>query len=269
MRSHDAPAPAPAASNTLQDGGPRAWPTDIPQPAPANAPRVLRELTRRLERYLEAPAKWLPGLNLVNGSHRQQRIERRIACVQLVRAMAKYCDLRTLRLGVPGQDDWIDFKLSYFADQAGLDQRRAERALRDLQAAGLAKVRQQCERIETDDGERFKGHAAIKYLPARLFDAFGLGKWLRHERQRAHLRAQRNAARQHKQDRRAAQVAGQLLGAIGKGRGKSTPANDTEHQQAEYRRMLMLRAGSLKAQHPEWDRDACYAEASRQLRPPD
>lgn len=245
------------------------WPEDIPHPAPANTPRILRELKIRLARYFDAPAQWLPTLNLINGSPRQQRSERRTACVQLLRAMLKYCDLATLRLGVPGQQGWIDLTLAYLARQAGLELRRAERALHDLQAAGLTKVRPQCERIETEDGEYYKGHAAIKYLPVKLFEAFGLGSWLNHERQRAQLRAQRKRARQHKQDRRAAEMAAQLVGAVhGRARRPQRSRDDDSAQRADYERSLMLRAGQIKSQHMDWDRDACYAEARRQLRPP-
>ncbi len=46
----------------------RVWPADIPCPAPANSPRLLRELKLRLGRYLDTPQAWLPALNAANGS---------------------------------------------------------------------------------------------------------------------------------------------------------------------------------------------------------
>jgi hypothetical protein len=119
-----APTHAPRRRASLPE---RVWPADIPCPAPANSPRLLRELKLRLGRYLETPQAWLPALNAANGSRRQQRSERRIACVQLVRALVKFCDVSTLRIAVPAQSGWVDFTLPYLAEQAGLSVRRAER----------------------------------------------------------------------------------------------------------------------------------------------
>ncbi|KVP43456.1 hypothetical protein [Burkholderia ubonensis] len=244
----------------------RIWPENIPVPAPSNSPRILRTLSLRLERYLDRPARWLPALNAANGSRRQQRSERRIACAQLLRAMIKYCDLATLRVGIPAATGWVDLTLPFFADHAGLGVRRAERALRDLQTAGLAKVRRQCALQESSTGDRYKGLAAIKYLPPALFDAFGMRAWLQHERSRAHLRAQRRAAQQHKCERRAAAAA--LQAALPEKSSKRFVERDQASRLADYERSVMLCAAQLKSAHPEWGRDACYAEARRQLAPP-
>ncbi|KVP38361.1 hypothetical protein [Burkholderia ubonensis] len=244
----------------------RVWPEDIPTPAPPNSPRILRTLSLRLERYLDRPARWLPALNAANGSRRQQRSERRIACAQLLRAMIKYCDLATLRVGIPAATGWVDLTLPFFADQAGLGVRRAERALRDLQTAGVAKIRRQCALQESSAGDRYKGLAAIKYLPPALFDAFGMRAWLQHERGRAHLRAQRRVAQQHKRERRAAAAA--LQTSLPEKSSSRFVECDHARRLADYERSVMLRAAQLKSTHPEWDRDACYAEARRQLAPP-
>ncbi|KVK83858.1 Crp/Fnr family transcriptional regulator [Burkholderia ubonensis] len=244
----------------------RVWPEDIPTPAPPNSPRILRTLSLRLARYLDRPARWLPALNAANGSRRQQRSERRIACAQLLRAMIKYCDLATLRVGIPAATGWVDLTLPFFADQAGLGVRRAERALRDLQTAGLAKIRRQCALQESSAGDRYKGLAAIKYLPPALFDAFGMRAWLQHERSRAHLRAQRRAAQQHKRERRAAAAA--LQASLPEKSSSRFVERDHARRLVDYERSVMLCAAQLKSTHPEWDRDACYAEARRQLAPP-
>ncbi|WP_407712024.1 Crp/Fnr family transcriptional regulator, partial [Burkholderia contaminans] len=150
------------------------------------------------------------ALNAANGSRRQQRSERRIACVQLVRALVKFCDVSTLRIAVPAQSGWVDFTLPYLAEQAGLSVRRAERALRDLVTARLVKSRPQCEVAVGDEGPRYRGLAAIRYVTPALFEQFGLGKWLRHERTRAHLRAQRRRNAARKSERKAHASAGQL-----------------------------------------------------------
>ncbi|QPS42084.1 Crp/Fnr family transcriptional regulator (plasmid) [Burkholderia humptydooensis] len=223
-------------------------------------------MSLRLERYLDRPARWLPALNAANGSRRQQRSERRIACAQLLRAMIKYCDLATLRVGIPAATGWVDLTLPFFADQAGLGVRRAERALRDLQTAGLAKIRRQCALQESSAGDRYKGLAAIKYLPSALFAAFGMGAWLQHERSRAHLRVQRRAAQQYKRERRAAAAA--LVASLPEKSSKRFVERDHARRLADYERSVMLCAAQLKSIHPEWDRDTCYAEARRQLAPP-
>jgi len=262
-------APKPAAA--LPE---RIWPEDIPHPAPTSAPKLLRELKVRLGRYLDTPQAWLPRLNIANGSARQQRSERRIACVQLMRALVKFCDLVTLRVAAPGKDGWIDFTLPYLAEQAGLSVRRAERALRDLIRARLIKSRPQCEVQETEQGVRYRGFAAIKYLTPALFERFGLGKWLNHERTRAHLRAQRRRDAQRKRDRKSDAAAAQLAVQLGEqikniqSRVKRRPPSTDVGRQAELERAIQLRMGDLKMQYPDWDRDRCYRVARQQLAPP-
>jgi hypothetical protein len=60
-------------------------------------PRILLEMQGRLDAYLDDPSRHLPTLTAANGSDRQQRSERRVACVQLLRAMLSYLDLVSLR----------------------------------------------------------------------------------------------------------------------------------------------------------------------------
>ncbi|RXV64140.1 Crp/Fnr family transcriptional regulator [Burkholderia stabilis] len=252
----------------------RVWPADIPCPAPANSPRLLRELKLRLGRYLDTPQAWLPALNAANGSRRQQRSERRVACVQLVRALVKFCDVSTLRIAVPAQGGWVDFTLPYLAEQAGLSVRRAERALRDLVTARLVKSRPQCEVEISDEGPRYRGLAAIRYITPALFEQFGLGKWLRHERTRAHLRAQRRRDAARKRERKIGVGAGQLLtqltGKLAAARAKAAARGmlSESDRRSELERAVMIRAGELKATYPDWDRDRCFRVARNQLAPP-
>ncbi|WP_321867699.1 Crp/Fnr family transcriptional regulator [Burkholderia cenocepacia] len=252
----------------------RVWPTDIPCPAPANSPRLLRELKLRLGRYLETPQAWLPALNAANGSRRQQRSERRIACVQLVRALVKFCDVSTLRIAVPAQSGWVDFTLPYLAEQAGLSVRRAERALRDLVTARLVKSRPQCEVEVSDEGPRYRGLAAIRYVTPALFEQFGLGKWLRHERTRAHLRMQRRRDAARKRERKVGAGGGQLLAqltdklAAAQAKAAARGTLSESDRRAELERAVMIRAGELKATYPDWDRDRCFRVARNQLTPP-
>lgn len=87
-------APAPAHAPTPNEiGAPRG-----------NRPRILVEMQMRLDAYLDDPSRHLPTLNAANESVRQQRLERRTACVQLLRALLKYLDLVSLRVGIPQRD---------------------------------------------------------------------------------------------------------------------------------------------------------------------
>ncbi|UKD18033.1 hypothetical protein L3V59_41895 (plasmid) [Burkholderia aenigmatica] len=180
----------------------------------------------------------------------------------------------TLRVAVPGKDGWIDFTLPYLAEQAGLSLRRTERALHDLIRARLVKSRPQCEVQESEQGVRYRGFAAIKYLTPAIFEQFGLGKWLTHERTRAHLRAQRRRDAQRKRDRKASAAAVQIADQLGdklkeiQARVKRWPQSADVGRQAELERAIQLRMGELKMQHPDWDRDRCYRIARQQLAPP-
>ena len=259
-----------------------ALPPGLPNPPRTGAgghPRVLTELMHRLGRYLDAPDEWLPSLNRANGSTRQQRTERSVACMQLLRASLKYLDLLTLRVGIPATNGGMqNLTLPFLAEQAGLDQRRAERAMHDLQKARLTSVRPRCERI--NDGN-YRGLAAIRYLPLALFGAFGLAKWLRHERSKAALRQQMRAAADVKQRRRETRehARGQLWlaglkncvaqradrsrpGPTGRSGGMAVDA------EAGFERQIQIRAGQIKQADPSLDHETCFRLARQQLAPP-
>ena len=63
-------------------------------------PGILRELQGRVRQYYSAP-RYIPSLNAANGSKRQQRSERREACLLLLNAILEFTDLASLRCGVP------------------------------------------------------------------------------------------------------------------------------------------------------------------------
>jgi len=160
----------------------------------AKRPKVLTKLNERVRRYYRAPAETLPALNAANGSSRQQRSERREACLALLGGLIHYLDLVTLRVGIPQADGtFAGLKMEFLADVSGLGERRAERAIADLAAAGLITIHPLTKRL---DDCTYKGYAAIRAVSRALFEVFGLGKWLRHERDKA-------TARQRKQERKA------------------------------------------------------------------
>ncbi|WP_250480050.1 MULTISPECIES: hypothetical protein [unclassified Caballeronia] len=95
--------------------------------------KILTTLIDQLDAYLANPA-CLPSLNSASGHDRQQRLDRRTACVQLLRAHVKYLDLISVRVGIPQRDgSFMSLTLPFLAKQAGIGLRRAERAMRDLQ----------------------------------------------------------------------------------------------------------------------------------------
>jgi hypothetical protein len=181
-------------------------------------------------------------------------------------------------VGIPSTGGGMqNLTLPFLAGQAGLDQRRAERAMRDLQAAGLTSVRPRCER--TEDGN-YRGLAAIKYVPAALFGAFGLAKWLRHERSKAALRQQLRTAADANQRRRDTRDArehararlwleGMKKGMAERGGCARTASNGMGiDAAAEFERQVQIRAGQLKQGDPSLDHETCFRLARQQLAPP-
>ena len=146
-------------------------------------PGILRELQERLERYYSSP-NTLPSLRNANRSAqgRRMRSERREACLLLLKAIIAHTDLVSLRCGFPSKQGFISLTLDWLTDFTGLGFRRAERALADLKRANLITVSQ--PRQLQEDGT-WKGLAAVKAVNRLLFTAFGLGRRLQHEKQRA------------------------------------------------------------------------------------
>ncbi|WP_147431249.1 hypothetical protein [Thiocapsa rosea] len=119
-----------------------------------------------------------------DGDHkpRQMRSERREACCALLGAIAHYCDLPSLCLSVPQQDGTLlPIRMDTLAERAGLNLRRAERAMRDIVCGGLLTIHPRCELQE--DGS-YIGRAAIRVVPNALFGLFGLEARLEHDRRR-------------------------------------------------------------------------------------
>jgi len=164
-----------------------------PPPQHAARPKILLQLQERVRAYFDDP-KVLPSLNAANGSPRQQRSERREACLDLLGALVHYLDLATLRVGIPQADGTLQgLSLAFLAEKAGLGRRRAERACRDLRRAGLVNIHPRAQK--TEDGH-YRGLPAIRGVPEALFQVFGLSKWLQHERDKAVKRRRRDRRRQ-------------------------------------------------------------------------
>ena len=119
----------------------------IPPEKHANRPVILSRIITAIRKYYENP-NTLPLLNAANESDRQQRSERREACISLLGCILHYTDLVTLRVGIPQPDgSMAGLTLPFIADLSGLGERRAERAIHDLKAAGIITVHPICEKI--------------------------------------------------------------------------------------------------------------------------
>jgi hypothetical protein len=170
----------------------------VPPEKHAQRPQILKRVIEAIRKYYAKPDT-LPALNAVNESDRQQRSERREACVAILGCILHYTDLVTLRVGIPQADgSMAGLTMPYLAELSGLGERRAERAVADLKAAGIITVHAICEKL---DDLSYKGIAAIRTVTKHLFAALGLGKWLKHERQKA---ADRRAKKEAKRNAKAA-----------------------------------------------------------------
>jgi hypothetical protein len=165
----------------------------VPPEKHQDRPRILRKLEEKIRAYFDDPRKTIPSLDLANGKDRQQRSERREACLAVLGCMIHFLDLVTLRVGVPTPGGFRGLTVPYLAELSGLGERRTERALHDLVKAKLITVHPLCER---KDDHTFKGYAAIRTISATLFALFGLGRWLPHEREKAAARLRKKRRRQ-------------------------------------------------------------------------
>ena len=149
-------------------------------------PKIITKIINEVRQYYSDPASTIPSLNLANGSDRQQRSERREACLAVLSCLFHYLDLATLRVGIPQADtSFQGLSMPFIAERSGLSLRRAERAVSDLNKAGLITVHPLCEKI----GDTvYKGYAAIRTVSRKLFALFGLGGRLRFERDKASAR---------------------------------------------------------------------------------
>ena len=166
-------------------------------------PRILVRLQEAIEAYFNDPT-CLPMLNSANGSPRQQRSERRESSLAFLGTLIHYLDLATLRIGLPKEDGtFLGLSMEFLAERAGLGLRRAERACRDLVAAGILTI---SHRVEATADGGYRGLPAIREITTALFKVFGLEKWLQHEREKAAKRQKRRQQRQ--ENARAAADAG-------------------------------------------------------------
>lgn len=169
-----------------------------PPPSHKARPTILLRLGERLHDYYGTPQGTLPSLNLANGSDRQQRSERREACLIVLNALIHYLDLVTLRVGIPKANGEVTgLTVDFLVERTTLCKRRVERATRDLVNAGIIRVHPVTKR---DASGSYIGKGAIRTVTRTLFAVFGLEGWLKHERDRAAAKRRKLRMRMMKRD---------------------------------------------------------------------
>jgi hypothetical protein len=146
-----------------------------------------------------------------------------------------------------------------------MGQKRVERALSDLKAAGIVTVSQPRQKLP--DGS-YKGLAAIKTISKTLFGIFGLGVMLKKERDKASKR-QAKKAKQWEEEKttltsryRGALFLGSLISKLGNN------SSSKKDKTFEYEKRLSSTAAKLKQENPSWNSDKCFYEAGQLLSGP-
>lgn len=226
-------------------------------------PRVLTRCLEKLDQFYTRPRQTLPSLDLANGITRQMRGERRAACIKLVSAILQHTDLASLRVGRPTDKGFIAYTIRYLARQAGIGLKRAERAIKDLKAAGLLTVSQ--KREQDPDGV-WRSKAAIKRVSVSLFAAFGLARMLAREQKKAVKRLQKQALEWSRASRSALH---QLLTGADKPFTRSTRRKPAWTQApvatVERNRRFLELTIELKMGNPQWSGARCREEADHIL----
>ncbi len=237
-----------------------------PRIGPGGIPRILTDCTQRLRRYYYEPRRLIPALDLANRSHRQQRSERREACVQLLSACLGLVDLASLRVGIPTHGGFVNHPVHLLANHAGLPLKRAYRALADLKAAGLITVAQ--KRDHNRDGS-WTYYKAVKAISRELFLLLGFAEnKLKKARDRASARLRERFADSLSQAQRPTPQLRALMGAAvsrAAQRTRQEPSAGLDPPAFEENRQLAVLAVGIKQKHPDWTRDKCYQKAAELL----
>ena len=233
-------------------------------------PRVLTLLHERLTQYYHSPGA-LPSLNLANDSVRQQRSERREACLLVMGSLLRRTELASLRVGQPTKDGFVNYRMEVVLRDTGLTMRRIERAMKDLKSAGIVSTMQP---RQVDENGEWKGLAAVKTITRHLFAVFGLKVALELEQKKAVKRLKQKAHGWNRDDGKKRTVSDVarfklLTRKMTMATPKAPPVNKISKSQKpineEHERERQLRALDVKMAHPDWTKEECYNEAERGL----
>ena len=264
----------------------RNWAYDESNPKPKSTlkvlPLILCDLLERLEQYYRRPNYFLPSLNQANETrkikrnpelaetikHRQQRSERREACIVVIGAILKYTDLVSLRVGIPTAKGFVNLTLSTLCKQTNLGLKRFTRAIDDLKHADIITLSQPRQLLE--DG-RWIGLAAVKALSWKLFEAFNLGTKLRREREKASKRLkQKSDGWAREKNKNTVSRAGQarmslFVNSRLKDDKKKSPTPRYQQSDTDRRKLLMNLAVKFRLENPDWSIEQCHQAAENEV----
>lgn len=155
------------------------------QPNKPSAIKILQNAQDNCKKFYYQYSKchYLPSLLIVRNSNRKIRSEGREHILSIVQILIQYCDLASMKVGVPNQNGtfWSP-SLKWLAEKAGfrkstdphlVGQKRAWRAIKTLVNAGYIEVQQ---RSKLNAEGQFKSFAAIKKVSEKLFLELGISK---------------------------------------------------------------------------------------------
>lgn len=230
----------------------------------------------RIQDFFDDP-NLLPTLNGANGSSRQQRSERREACTKVLIAILSHTDLASLRVGIPTPKGFMNYTVAYIAKVTGMCQKRVERALRDLKAAGLITVSQ--PRKLSEDGQ-WIGLAAVKAVSKHLFGVVNLARMLVRERKKASKRHKKKTQEWANKPLTLAEKARkslclQSLGDLFKKFDAPTPQKDKTPKPStdppgllQAQRQLWAEMIQIQEAHKDWTIKQCREEVRKRLKKP-
>jgi hypothetical protein len=225
---------------------------ELTRPIPPAYPRILQKAAGRLDEFYFRPSI-LPGLACTPTSQ-ETRSERREAIVRFCRALLKFCDLATLRVGVRKGSDLQNVRVDTLAKHADLELRRAERVTAELAGAGFLTTIQQREFSPSQ--HTFRSIPAIKRLSAKLFAALGLTVALDLERRKAKGRLDKEVKSQPPAVPALADAVNTLVSQLTLASGHRAPMPPTDQDaEANRRRRWSELAVRIRAEHPDWSAD--------------
>lgn len=237
---------------------PQLRPIHCPQEGKGGLPPLLRLAVAALVEYYEKP-NLLPTLNNANGKSSQQRSERREALIRILSAIIHRMDIASLRVGVPRSDgSFYDYSIAELAEAAGLEFKRAQRAISDLKTAGLINIKQIKQR--TADGA-CRSFVAIKTITRSLFALLGLGAMFSKEHEKR-AKKQRKSQRAQAQESIAAKS---LLQRCSQGLALQIPRRHEPEIDENRRRQEAIMIGETKIKHPHWSHDQILDHVKKEL----
>ncbi|MGF1873576.1 hypothetical protein [Photobacterium indicum] len=158
-------------------------------------PKIIKKLAKRIEAF-NGDRSCLPMLQSSNGSKRFRRSESAESVVLVLKCVVKHTDLVTFKVGYYHSKVWRNLSYRRIEQQTGLSPRRVQRAMAEIQRAGLVGVHEICETTRDIHGN-IKRYAkvAVKTVNSALFALFGLEEACERERKKAAKR-QRDEAEQ-------------------------------------------------------------------------